>query len=134
MIPLSLRRRKNLQGGSSGSASVPVIQASASPSGGSRGYSLVEIEGHNPGAVYPLSGAEISLGRKRDENDIALKGLGASRFQALIRLQGNEFVLFNLSPDNPVLVNGQPIKQQQNLYPGDEIQSGDSTFRFEMKG
>lgn len=132
IIPISLRNRKKIKG----RATESTDRFDAIPSAGSNrrnfAATLVELDGHSPGEVHVLAGDEITLGRKRDENDIPLKGLGASRFQAIIRRLDNEYVLYNLSPDNPLLVNGQPIKQQQILAPGDEIQSGESQFRFEI--
>ena len=88
----------------------------------------------NPNQVWNLSPVhEIRLGRKRDANDIPLKGGTASRQHALIRFQAGQYVVYNLKPVNPVFVNGQPINQQQALRPNDVIQLGESTFQFQIQ-
>lgn len=92
---------------------------------------LLEIQGANPGQHWALrAGEQISLGRKRDENDIPLLGNSASRKHAIIQSSGGNFILYNLKPDNPILVNGQLIGQQHILNVGDNIQVGDSVFEF----
>jgi VWFA-related protein len=92
---------------------------------------LRELEGMNPNQVWPLGVSEVRLGRKRDENDIPLQGLKASRRQGLIRFEDGLYVVYSLSAGNPVLVNEMPVPQMQVLKPGDLIRMGDSVFRFE---
>jgi len=130
IIPLVLRSRR--QRGPKAAATVP----SAPPPGPSRATpggqpGLYEVEGLSPGQVWPLRGPEIHLGRMREENDIHLKGLTASRRHAVIRLQGGYYYVYSLNPENPVIVNNVPIRQQQVLRPGDMIRAGESLFRFE---
>jgi pSer/pThr/pTyr-binding forkhead associated (FHA) protein len=121
IIPLSLRRRR-----ASGS------KASGAVSSLGSGTVLVELEGMNPQSTWPLSAGEIRLGRKRDENDIHLKGLSASRCHAVIRFQEGRHVIFSLNPENPVYVNDSPV-QQQALGAGDVIRLGESIFRYEQR-
>jgi len=92
---------------------------------------LIEREGFEPGHVWQLKGSEIRLGRKRDENDIMLKGLSASRFHAVINLTPNGATLKSLNPENPAYVNGQPIIEELLLRNGDVIKAGESEFLFE---
>jgi pSer/pThr/pTyr-binding forkhead associated (FHA) protein len=92
---------------------------------------LKEIEGVNPGQTWSLNRDETRLGRKSSENDIHLKGTGASRYHAIIRRSGGQFVLVVLNPDNPVLVNQVAVAGQKILATGDILQAGESTFRFE---
>ena len=91
---------------------------------------LHELQGHDPGKIWPL-GAEMRLGRKRDENDIHIKGRSASRRMAIIRADQNGYTLYNLSPNNPAVVNGTPVAQQIVLRHGDLVQLGESQFKFE---
>ena len=93
--------------------------------------SLIEREGFEPGHVWQLKGSEIRLGRKRDENDIMLKGLSASRFHAVINLTPNGATLKSLNPENPAYVNDQPIIDELLLQNGDVIKAGESEFLFE---
>jgi len=108
--------------------------ASAVPSSDQASAVLHEVEGNNPGMKWPLTDVEIKLGRKREENDIHLKGRTASRQHAIIRLHPEGFVIYTRNPDNPVIVNGNIEKQQRLLQFGDEIQLGESVFLFELKG
>jgi VWFA-related protein len=119
IIPLAIRRRKTI--------------STVEPTDIRPGQLVLrELEGLHPGKLYTLSSAEIRLGRKRDENDIHLKGLKASRRHAMIRNQGGQYVLYCLNPVNPVYINHQPVHQQQALKPGDVIHAGESEFRFEQ--
>lgn len=93
-----------------------------------------EVQGLNPEHMWNLSETgDITLGRKRDENDIPLQGATASRRHAVIRYQAGMFYLFNQRSDNPILVNGNPVTQQCVLTPGDTIQAGESLFQFELR-
>jgi VWFA-related protein len=134
IIPLARRQRRkphvmdtfpNAGEGSSASspeASKPVISQAV----------LLEQAGMTPGQCWNLNPEETRLGRKRDENDIPLSGLGASRHHAVIRQQAGQYTIFTLNPSNPILVNGASV-QQHTLVSGDTIQLGDSIFRFETQ-
>jgi VWFA-related protein len=91
---------------------------------------LREIEGFEPGRQWPIGAGEIYLGRKRSEVDIPVKGLGASRQHAVIRRTNGEFILQDLNPNNPTIINGAPSGGQHRLMPGDRIEIGESVFRF----
>ncbi len=126
IVPIAARRRGKLTsvssaaGVSPASASLPVA-------------SLREIEGIQPGHEWALTGNEVRIGRKRDENDIPVTGLSASRQHAIIRLVEGHYVLFNLKSDNPTVINGQSIQDQWPLAPRDMIQIGNSTFQFQTR-
>ena len=85
----------------------------------------------SPGQVWPLGNSQVRLGRKRDENDIPLKGLNASRRHAYISFEQGQYVIYPLSPNNPVLINNVPVVQRQVLQPGDVIRMGETTLRYE---
>jgi hypothetical protein len=105
------------------------LGSSIDPQAGAR---LYEQHGVNPGQSWNLSFTEeIRLGRKREENDIPLLGASASRRHAMLHYSQGNFILYNLKPENPVLVNGQLIAQQRTLSPGDSIQLGESVFEFQ---
>ncbi|MBN1666490.1 MAG: VWA domain-containing protein [Anaerolineales bacterium] len=112
LIPLALRRRK--------------AGAHAQAAG-----LLRELQGRNPGQVWPLAGEEIHLGRLQRENDIPLQGTTASRNMALIHWQDGHYLVYSLVPENPVIVNDQPVAQQVVLQPGDQLRLGESVFVFE---
>lgn len=130
VLGVRARRRRTMQPVATGATPVVV---SAPPAAGVAQASLVEMRGLNPDQTWRLSrDHETTLGRKREDNDIPLKGQTASRRHALIRFQQGEYMLFNLRPENPILVNESPVTQQQILRSGDIIQAGESLFRFEM--
>lgn len=124
VIPLALRaRKKNVPAG----GGQPGVVGAAK---GMRGGSLYELEGINPNQTWPLTSGNVSLGRKRDENDIPLKGLAASRQHAVIREMQGKHVLYCVKPENPVIVNNASV-QQKTLEPGDVIRMGESVFRYD---
>jgi hypothetical protein len=118
VIPVALRARRRT---GRGKTAVPV--SSGQPV-------LEEMEGMNPGQVWPLGSSQVRLGRKRDENDIPLKGLNASRRHAYITVEQGQYVIYPLSPNNPVLVNNVQVVQKQVLQAGDVIRLGETTLRF----
>lgn len=93
---------------------------------------LTEQAGINFGTTWPITKEETRLGRKKDENDIPLKGLTASRNQAVIRHVAQGYILYSMNPENPTLINGAPVVEQL-LYNGDVIESGESKFTFEIQ-
>ncbi len=124
IIPLSARRRAKWKAAGAPLRPPGPVAASAR---------LVEVEGLQPGKHWPLGGGDVRIGRKRDENDIAAAGRSASRRHAVIRQVEGSFVLFDLNPANPTLVNGQPTRGQHPLADGDTLQIGESLFRFETR-
>jgi VWFA-related protein len=125
IIPLSVRKRRRLAQPAKPAAAPPAMAGQSA---------LVELEGANPSQTWPISGEQVRLGRKREENDIPLKGLSASRRHALIHCKEGSYVIESLNLQNPVLVNDQPVAQPQPLHPGDIISAGESIFRFEIQG
>jgi len=125
LIPLGLRSRRRMQKVAS-SATIPPASSDQTPSA-----RISEMEGINPDQIWTLSSENIRLGRKRDENDIPLKGLKASRKHAVISYRQGQYVIQSLNPENPVIVNNQPV-QQQVLHDGDVIQAGETILKFEL--
>lgn len=121
VIPIAMRRRRQFS------------VAPAPSSGGTALMVLHELNGRNPGQIWSIGKSDVHIGRKADANDIPVTGTSASRQHAIIRWEGGRHVLYSLKPDNPTLINGQPIEHQHMLSPGDLIQIGDSSFRFEAQ-
>ena len=119
IIPLAIQRRKRM-----GRTVAPTVET--------RKVFLRELEGLNPDQVWPLGADEVRLGRKRDGNDVPLKGLSASRYHAVIRFDQNQYVIYCLNQNNPVIVNNIPIPQQYVLQPGDMIRLGETILTFEQ--
>jgi VWFA-related protein len=120
IVPLSLRSRSKYK------SSAGKIMSGKVASGFS-GLVLTEEDGVYPGRVWQFSQQQIRLGRKKDENDIPLAGINASRQQGLIIQTPTGWVMQSLKSDNPILMNGSAVEQCQ-LHVGDRIQAGDSRF------
>lgn len=93
---------------------------------------LVEIEGIQPGKVWNLDQPVTRLGRKSVDNEINLKGLGASRSHAVIERSQRGYVIRAVKEENPVLVNGITVREKI-LKDNEVIQLGESKFRFEYE-
>ena len=117
LIPVGLRQRKS--------------KVVASPASGATGGGILREEaGLNPGQMWPLGQREIRLGRKRDENDIPLKGLSASRHHATVRYEQGQYVMYSANPQNPLVVNNAQM-QTRVLQRGDVIRLGETVLRYE---
>lgn len=87
-------------------------------------FQLTMQAGPNPGKVFPLDKAEISIGR--DENrDIFILDSGVSRKHARLTMQGNVYTLEDLGSTNGTFVNGQRLTAPKVLQPNDVILLGD---------
>ncbi len=131
LIPLALRKRKSMKKTGSISPQSQQKPDEISPQSSKPGTSLRELEGQNPNQIWALGTGETHLGRKRDENDIPLKGINASRKHAVIRYDQGQYFIFGLNPDNPVIVNDLPLSQPRALQSGDVIRLGETILRFE---
>jgi len=131
ILPFAIRRNRSVH--KSGVSSGGKGAADQSHSRNSQRAVLIEQDGLNDGHEWPINPAGTNMGRKRDENDIPLKGLSASRFMAMIRLEPEGYLLYSRNPENPVLVNGIAVVSQQVLQPGDTLKAGESTFIFQLK-
>jgi len=118
LIPLALRSRKRK--GAVIVGSVPVGKPV-----------LYEIEGVNPNQVWAIGASELKLGRKREENDIPLKGINASRRHAVIRFEQGLYFIHSINAENPVMVNDIAVAEKQALIRGDMIRLGETILRFD---
>ncbi|WP_282695852.1 FHA domain-containing protein, partial [Streptomyces sp. CC208A] len=71
----------------------------------------------------------MTLGRNH-ENSITISGGNVSRFHAEVRREGHGFVLYDRGSSNGTRVNGTRVTSHE-LQPGDLIEIGTETFRFE---
>jgi pSer/pThr/pTyr-binding forkhead associated (FHA) protein len=91
---------------------------------------LVGVEGEEEGELYAIRNGENTLGRS-EECDVTFRSgsLKFSRQHATIVHDDGVFAIVSLKPENPTLVNGEPIEGQQ-LEDGDLIKMGRSALRF----
>jgi MFS family permease len=96
--------------------------------------SIKVVRGWQEGREYPLEKNDNWLGR--DEHvDIALfRDMRIEKRHALIRRQGNRFVLINAeSPPEFTRVNGEPVSAEHELRDGDRIDLGNVILRFQTR-
>lgn len=93
------------------------------------GPALIVDKGPSVGAIYPLSKAEIIIGRHLG-SDIFLDDITVSRKHARIITDDKEFILSDLGSLNGTYVNENLIEETR-LKDGDEVQIG--RFRFLFK-
>ena len=128
IIPLATRKnrkQKAIQFDASGKDLLSQINQTAA--------ALIEKDGINPGQRWELFENDVHLGRKKEDNDIPLKGLKASRHHAIISKKPEGYVINSLNPDNPLIINNIQAFGEILLSDGDMIQAGDSAFVFELK-
>ena len=70
------------------------------------------------------------IGRNRDFVDIWLSDLGVSRQHAVVRLTEESAEFYDLSEDNPSMINDRPVKGTMDLREGDRVQIGRLAFTF----
>jgi hypothetical protein len=76
--------------------------------------------------------AGVTIGRSR-QCDIVLNDPNVSRQHAEIRPRGGSWVLSDLGSTNGSLLNGRRIESPEQVKPGDEIEIGTSSIRFELE-
>jgi len=74
----------------------------------------------------------VTIGRSR-ECDITLNDPNISRQHADIRPRGGSWVLTDLGSTNGSCLNGTRIDRPEVLKPGDEVELGTTTIRFELE-
>jgi hypothetical protein len=78
--------------------------------------------------VYPLSAAEIVIGRHR-KADIRFEDPEISRFHAILTLSGGRWQIEDLGSGNGIAVNGRRISEPCRIRKGDEIRIGRRKLR-----
>jgi|SRR5579872_5916582 len=95
---------------------------------------LVATMGVYSGSIFPLqiNRTGVTLGREAT-NTIALgNDTTVSRRHAAIRAENGTYIVSDEGSSNGVYVNGVRISGTQPLRPGDEVQIGNTRFRFEV--
>ena len=80
--------------------------------------------------IYELTKPVISIGRG-SANDLVLNSEKVSRFHAVVRRVGEQFVLADRGSTNGVEVNKNRVPGDATLVSDDVIQIGDYILRFE---
>lgn len=79
---------------------------------------------------FPLSRLRTTIGRSA-RSDVCIADAFASRLHAEIRQEGDAFWLLDLGSANGTRLNGAPVSASVPLYPGSEIQIGETKIQFQ---
>lgn len=89
---------------------------------------MVLHSGPRAGKEFRL-GEVTNIGRDAKENDIPVDDAAMSRQHARVKLENDEFVLYDLASANHTYVNGEEI-QKHVLKEGDRIKMGETEFAY----
>lgn len=87
-------------------------------------FQFVMRSGPTVGALYPLEGDSISIGRDAS-NTIQINDAEVSRRHARLQFQGGKYVIEDVGSTNGTHVNGQRIMSAYVLKPGDVVSFGE---------
>jgi hypothetical protein len=94
--------------------------------------SITALTGTQRGRSFTLADAPLVLGRNPD-CDVVLGSASASRRHAEIRAIPAGLLLTDLGSANGTFVNGRRLAAAHLLRPGDVVQIGDESFRFDQE-
>jgi transcriptional regulator with GAF, ATPase, and Fis domain/pSer/pThr/pTyr-binding forkhead associated (FHA) protein len=89
---------------------------------------LVAVHGPWKGTRFPLTDAEISIGRDQS-NKIAIADPSISRKHCIIRVSNERCSIHDLNSRNGSFINGVPVRERE-LKHADQIEVGASVFVF----
>lgn len=89
---------------------------------------LVITSGRRAGRICRLSSV-VNIGRDAAQNDLVLDDEAVSAQHARIRLEGRQYVLYDLASTNGTFVNGRRVYRWP-LMDGDEITVGMTSLVF----
>ena len=87
-------------------------------------FQLVMRSGPTPGAVFPLEGDQLTVGRDAT-NGVAINDAEVSRRHARLNFQGGKYVIEDFGSTNGTFVNGQRLAGPHVLKPGDVVAFGE---------
>jgi pSer/pThr/pTyr-binding forkhead associated (FHA) protein len=86
--------------------------------------------GLEDGERFDLIGG-LSIGRSRD-SDVQITDRYASSLHARVLSREGRFFVEDMNSTNGTLLNGATLKGEAELIDGDNVQIGDTVFRFEV--
>jgi pSer/pThr/pTyr-binding forkhead associated (FHA) protein len=100
-------------------------------SAGLSGARLVMVAGSRPGLQFSLARTVTSIGRSV-ACQVTLNDEQANPQHAVIRRQGQQWVLHDAAGGDRTYVNGAPVCEMHELRHGDTIRVGATSLRFEI--
>ncbi|MFL5355409.1 sigma 54-interacting transcriptional regulator [Archangium sp.] len=91
-------------------------------------FHLVLLDTERAGAVYPLAGEVLRIGKAPD-NDMVLDHPTVSRNHLRVRRQGDRFLVEDMGSTNGTFLDGAQVREAY-LRPGALIEVGDVRLRF----
>lgn len=88
-------------------------------------FQLIMRSGPTPGALYPLEGDLITIGRD-SANTIQINDAEISRRHARLQFQGGKYLIEDAGSTNGTHVNGQRLAAPYVLKPGDVVSFGET--------
>lgn len=88
-------------------------------------YQLIMRSGPTPGAIYPLDGDLLTIGRD-SANTIQINDAEISRRHARLQFQGGKYLIEDAGSTNGTHVNGQRLAAPYVLKPGDVVSFGET--------
>ncbi|MBL8939670.1 MAG: FHA domain-containing protein [Archangium sp.] len=96
----------------------------------SRAATFTCVAGADEGHVYPIAFLDTSIGRG-DDVDVRLHDRTVSRRHARLLHRGRAYFVEDLATTNGIYVNGQRVKNCQQLQTGDVVELGHTVLRFD---
>src|SRR5438093_10191352 len=91
---------------------------------------LIVRNGAQAAEIFPLNRLRTTIGRSA-RSDLCIPDAFASRLHAEIRQEGDSYWLVDLESANGTRLNGTPVSTTLPLYPGSEVQIGETRIVFE---
>ncbi len=125
-------QKKDAAGNCACTISPGMAAPAAAPVGAPSQPRLVASAGAYSGSIFPLAASGVTVGRD-PASDIPLSNdTTVSRKHASLQPGDGGWSVTDLGSSNGVFVNGVKIQGSQPLRPGDEVQIGNTRFRFEV--
>jgi hypothetical protein len=86
------------------------------------------VDKSRPDRKYDLKGT-TNVGRSQD-NQIILDDPTVSRQHAWVKVEGEDFLVFDIGSANGTFVNDQPVEAPRRLENGDVVRFGEVAFVF----
>lgn len=96
---------------------------------------LIVQRGDDIGRRVDLNADQLTIGRGTD-NDVTLNDPMVSRYHAVLKRQGGQYILIDLGSSNPVVINDQGLEPgvPRQLTHRDVLFIGRTVFSFQSRG